>query len=424
VSQLSPDTSTALDGPPWLRTHRAAAAAALANATPPSVEQEIWRYSRIGERSLESLQPAGPGVGTAPPGAMLAPFADPAAVAVLVNGRLVSCEVDPGLRNKGVRFLPLADAEDGANQLGRVVGQSDDPLILANGSFAPQPLLLAVPGGVQVEAPVVILDWTDSGGAAAFSRLVVRAEADAQLDVVHLQAGDSQGGWLIPLVELSAGPDARLRYSSVQDLSATTWQTATVVAEAHQQATLDIGAAAFGGDYARLRLDCRLVGRGAAGKLAALYFGEGRQMLDFRTLQDHRAPDCTSDLLFKGVVDDQAHSVYSGMIRVRPDARGTNAFQTNRNIKLSDDAWAESVPNLEIENNDVRCSHASAVGPIDVEQRFYLESRGVPTRRAEQLIVAGFLQDVAVRMPEGVRRAITDRVAEKLGEPAGVEEQA
>lgn len=139
-------------------------------------------------------------------------------------------------------------------------------------------------------------------------------------------------------------------------------------------------------------------------------------MLDFRTLQDHQAPDGTSDLLFKGVVDDRSHSVYSGMIRVRPGARGTNAFQTNRNIKLSDDAWAESVPNLEIEHNDVRCSHASTVGPIDTEQRFYLESRGVPTRRAEQLIVSGFFDEVTDRLPAELRPLVAARIAEKLGE--------
>ena len=103
-------------------------------------------------------------------------------------------------------------------------------------------------------------------------------------------------------------------------------------------------------------------------------------MHDFRTFQDHVAPNTTSDLLFKGAVAGPSRAVYTGLIRVGKEARGTNAFQTNRNLKLSDGAWAESVPNLEIENNDVHCSHASAVGPIDEEQRFYLESRGVPAR--------------------------------------------
>src|SRR5438874_5355439 len=122
-------------------------------------------------------------------------------------------------------------------------------------------------------------------------------------------------------------------------------------------------------------------------------------MLDFRTFQDHAAPDTTSNLLFKGAVGGHSRSVYTGLIRVRKNARGTNAFQTNRNIKLSEHAWAESVPNLEIENNDVRCSHASAVGPVDEEQRFYLESRGVRPEVAEQMIVLGFLDEVLDDFP-------------------------
>ena len=123
-------------------------------------------------------------------------------------------------------------------------------------------------------------------------------------------------------------------------------------------------------------------GRGATGDLLAVYFGEGDQTLDFRTFQDHDAPDTTSNLLFKGAVGGHSRSVYTGLIQVEKEARGTNAFQTNRNLKLSDHAWAESVPNLEIENNDVHCSHASTVGPVDEEQRFYLESRGVPPTRS------------------------------------------
>ena len=135
--------------------------------------------------------------------------------------------------------------------------------------------------------------------------------------------------------------------------------------------------------------------------LDAVFFGEADQTLDFRTFQDHIAPDCTSNLLFKGAVGGRSRSVYTGMIRVGKDGRGTNAFQTNRNVKLSDGAWAESVPNLVIENNDVSCSHASTVGPVDEEQRFYLESRGVPSEDAERLIVSGFFDEVLTRLPVG-----------------------
>ena len=122
-------------------------------------------------------------------------------------------------------------------------------------------------------------------------------------------------------------------------------------------------------------------------------------MHDFRTLQAHEAPKTLSDLLFKGAVAGSSHSVYSGLIRVRKGAVGTNAFQTNRNLVIGEGAHADSVPNLEIEENDVRCSHASAVGPIDEEQRFYLESRGVPPAVADRLIVLGFLDDALSQTP-------------------------
>ncbi len=138
-------------------------------------------------------------------------------------------------------------------------------------------------------------------------------------------------------------------------------------------------------------------------------------MHDFRTLQDHAAPKTTSDLLFKGAVEGRARSVYSGLIRVRKEAPGTSAFQTNRNLKLSDAAWADSVPNLEIDTNDVRCSHASTVGPIDAEQRFYLESRGVPPDRAEELIVNGFFSEVLERLPvKAMVEPLRAHVAAKL----------
>lgn len=204
---------------------------------------------------------------------------------------------------------------------------------------------------------------------------------------------------VLPLVALDVAAGARLAYTTTQEHGEGTWQVANVVARVGQEGTLTAAAVALGGDYTRLRTDCRLEGRGATGNLLAAYFGEADQTLDFRTFQDHRAPDTTSDLLFKGAVGGHSRSIYTGLITVRPEGRGTNAFQTNRNLKLSEHAWAESVPNLEIQNNDVHCSHASTVGPIDEDQRFYLESRGVPPHVAERLVVAGFFADVLDRMP-------------------------
>jgi Fe-S cluster assembly protein SufD len=155
---------------------------------------------------------------------------------------------------------------------------------------------------------------------------------------------------------------------------------------------------ALGGDYARLRSEALLNGAGASSEMVAVYFANESQMLDFRTLQDHDAPHTSSELLFKGAVEDEAESVYSGLIRLRPAAVRANATQTNRNLVLSEGASAKSIPNLEIECDDVRCSHASAVGPIDPDQLYYLETRGVPPDVAERLIVFGFFEDAIDRL--------------------------
>jgi Fe-S cluster assembly protein SufD len=247
---------------------------------------------------------------------------------------------------------------------------------------------------------------------------VVDVGADAEVTVVEVQTSAPGHRLVAAVTEIGVGDAARARHVTVQDHDPATWQIATQVSAVGASADFLAAGAALGGDYARLRTDCRLTGRGATGTLLAAYLGRGDQMLDFRTFQDHAAPDTTSELLFKGALADASRSVYTGLIRVRPNARGTEAFQTNRNLKLSDQAWAESVPNLEIENNDVRCSHASAVGPVEPEQRFYLESRGVPTAEAEKLIVAGFFDEVLTRFPA---QDVADQVR---GEIAGTLEPA
>jgi Fe-S cluster assembly protein SufD len=263
----------------------------------------------------------------------------------------------------------------------------------------------------------VVAVHAEGDASATFPRLVVEVGADAQVTLVEVQTSSPGHRLVAPVTEISVGPAARYRHVTLQDLHPETWQVATQVSHVDQGADFVAASAALGGEYARLRTDCRLIGRGATGQLLAAYLGRGEQTLDFRTFQDHAAPDTTSDLLFKGALADRSRSVYTGLIRVRPNARGTEAFQTNRNLKLSEHAWAESVPNLEIENNDVRCSHASAMGPVDPDQRFYLESRGVPPDRAERLIVAGFFDDVLARFPstevaERVRSAIAGALDE------------
>ena len=221
-------------------------------------------------------------------------------------------------------------------------------------------------------------------------------------------------------MELSVGDNAHVRHVSVQEYGAGTWSIGLQRAHLGRDARLSSSAVALGGDYARVRTEARLDGQGAESDLLAVYFGDGAQMHDFRTFQDHVAPRTRSDLLFKGAVEETARSVYSGLIRIRPDAQKVEATQSNRNLVLSEGAGAESIPNLEIEADDVRCSHASTVGPIDDDQRYYLETRGVRPEDAERLIVLGFFEDVFARLPvpalaAPLRRAVHEKVGHLHG---------
>jgi Fe-S cluster assembly protein SufD len=419
TTSFTPDHAAALGGPDWLRERRIAAATEAAGQALPSVDEEVWRYSRIDELDLDAFAPAtadaAPGDVPGAARAVLDALGTRAGALVVHNGRLVHAELDAEWSDRGVTLGRVADLDDGAELLGSVAAEPHDVFGLLNEAFSIDPVALVVPRGVVVTRPVVVIDWVDHEGLATFPRLVVRVGEDAEVEVLEYKGGGAGRALTVPITELDVAQAGRLRYLDVQLRGDRTWQIGNQISTVGQDANLLAAQAALGGDYARTRADCRLAGRGASGDLVAVYLGEGDQTLDFRTFQDHAAPDTTSNLLFKGAVGGHSRSVYTGLIRVRPDARGTNAFQTNRNIKLSEHAWAESVPNLEIENNDVRCSHASTVGPIDEDQRFYLESRGVPPEVAEQLVVAGFFDEVLGRLPvPEVVAPLRARIVERL----------
>jgi Fe-S cluster assembly protein SufD len=296
------------------------------------------------------------------------------------------------------------------------VATTADAFTELNTAFSPGATVIAVPPGLAVELPIVVVHHLDGSGTASFPRTIVTAGADCDVTVVEHQSSAEVSAFSAPVVELDVGDAARVRYLNLQDLGPRVFQVAYQASRVGRDATLHSSVVALGGDYARVRTDSAIDGKGGTSYLTAVYFADGRRMHDFRTVQDHAAPASTSDLLFKGAVSDRARSVYSGLIRVRKEARGTNAFQTNRNLVLSDGAGAESVPNLEIETDDVRCSHASAVGPIDDEQRYYLESRGIPPEVAERLIVLGFFGEVLDRLPlptlvRGLRETLARRLA-------------
>jgi len=432
MTAFTPEAARALGGPDWLVERRLAAAEQLDGITWPTDADEIWRYSRIDELDLDRFRPPSrdelgePGPEPAPGGGPVAAEAgERAGLVVVRNGRVVHHELDDTLVAKGVLVCGLATCEeaDVAAVLGTCSQASPDAFTVLHDAFLAGGAFIKVPAGVVVDKPIIVLHWSEGEGLATFPHTLVVAEESSEITVVDRFGSPEVGGaghLVDAVVELVVGDNARLRYLSVQEHGPKTWQIALQRAHVGRDASLHSSAVALGADYARLRSESLLAGDNAESDLMAVYFGDHTQMLDFRTLQDHDAPNTRSDLLFKGAVEDQAHSVYSGLIRLRPEARKAVANQTNRNLVLTEGAGADSIPNLEIEANDVKCSHASAVGPIDEEQLYYLESRGVRPEDAERLIVLGFFDDVLERLPvptlvRALRRSVVEKVEHRRG---------
>ena len=432
MTAFTPEAARALGGPDWLVERRLAAVEQLDGIAWPTDADEIWRYSRIDELDLDRFRPPSrdelgePGPEPAPGGGPVAAEAgERAGLVVVRNGRVVHHELDDALAGKGVVVCGLATCEeaDVAEVLGSCSQASPDAFTVLHDAFLAGGAFIKVPPGVVVDKPIIVLHWSEGEGLVTFPHTLVVSDESSEVTVVDRFGSPDVGGpghLVDAVVELLVGDNARLRYLSVQEHGPKTWQVALQRAHVGRDASLHSSAVALGGDYARLRSESLLQGDNAESDLTAVYFGDHTQMLDFRTLQDHDAPNTRSDLLFKGAVEDQAHSVYSGLIRLRPDARKAVANQTNRNLVLTEGAGADSIPNLEIEANDVKCSHASAVGPIDEDQLYYLESRGVRPEDAERLIVLGFFDDVLERLPvptlvRALRRTVVEKVEHRRG---------
>jgi len=380
----------------------------------PSSEREEWRYSPVGELDLDRYRPAVDGdsvdrstdredaLGVNP-------------TIVIENGWLREvAEID------GVEIIALGqpgelDISVSATESERIDAGWGTKIDLLHAAFCPQIIEVRVGRGVVVDEPILIRHQHGGGDIAAFPHVRVRAEADSEVRLVETFASPAAGGLTVPVTEFHLSDAARVSYVQFQDLATDHWMLARQFWRLGNQTTARGGVAAFGGRYARTRIDSMLEGRGADSNLAAVYYGDGSQVLDFRVFQHHIGQGTRSDLLFKGTQDEKSTSVYTGMIHIHPTGAGSNAFQTNRNLKLSEDAWAWSVPNLEIENDEVRCSHASTISPVDADHAFYLQSRGVPPGEAERLVVGGFLHAAIERLPiPAVRGVVENLVVNKL----------
>ena len=305
----------------------------------------------------------------------------------------------------GITFEPLSEQHPLLHSL---VGW-EEKFAAHNAALWRHGLLVHVPAGVEVEKPLYVRIANAVEGGSLFWRLLVVAEPGSRFTVIEEldSATPELTGYSNHVSELVVGEGAKVEFVSVQNLSRGTWHFASHHARVERDAELDWVAGGFGSAKGKVWIQNDLAGRGATSRVTGAYFADGTQHLDYDTYQLHAAPDTTSDFAFKGALRDQASAVWRGMIRVEEAAQRTSAYQENRNLLLSKEAHANSIPGLEILANDVRCTHGATLGQVDREQLFYLMARGLSRSEAERLIVRGFFQDVLDRIElEPVRTAL------------------
>ncbi len=395
----------------------------------PTTNDEPWRRTDI-----RGLHPAGvhlPGNHNplaqrldGPPAELLQPLAGEAHGGQLVlTAGGVQCDLAPELVRQGVIFTDLQTAERQHPELlsklmGRAVPASDGKFAAMAAALAQTGVLVYVPRGVHVEKPLHSIAWGAGTGLAFIDHVLVWVDDGASLTYVHESASITEptGQSLHSgLVEIVVGDEAKLHFVELQSWGDHVWNISHERALVGRDATLDWIFGAIGSHVTKNFSQIDLAGRGATGRMSGFYFTDGDQHLDHDTQQNHLAPNTTSDLLFKGALRDHSRSVWQGMIYVAPGAQKTDGYQANRNLVLSPNARADSIPGLEILADDVRCTHGATVGKIDAEQVFYLRSRGIPYREAERLIVEGFFDPIMQRIPfEGVRTRFQDAIMEKM----------
>jgi Fe-S cluster assembly protein SufD len=330
------------------------------------------------------------------------------------------------LKKRGVIFQSLERAMVEHTELFQKHFMSQ-PAILGSAEFAAlhQALVssgtfLYVPRGVEIELPIEIFHWLNGENASVFPHLLLVTDELAKVTVIeHFRSCNRTApGFACGVNDLIAGPGAKVTYVCAQ-----TWGE-NVVALQMNSTSVDHDAAAMslnlnlGSRYSRFESLSRLIGEGGRSDLLAVSVAKDQQEFDARTLQDHISPHTASDLLYKNALDDRARSIFGGLIRVEPHAHFTDAYQKVRNLLLSDDSEANSMPGLEILADNVRCTHGATSGQIEEDQLFYLRSRGIPTKIAQRLLVTGFLDEVIQRLDhpaiaEHLHRLIEEKFAKK-----------
>jgi Fe-S cluster assembly protein SufD len=364
----------------------------------PVQKDKGWEFTDLSSFDPDGWEQSGEGdLGTQPSREALVP-ADGAGV-LQVDGTAVQ----RGKAPDGVVVCTLGEA---VTEYAALVEPHLGALVSDRDKFAAQNterwsggLFVHVGAGVVVEDPIVATVIQASTAALPWRSLIV-VEAGAQATVAEqwLSSEADLDGYFNPVTEIVVGDGASLHYMCLQDLSESAWILGSQRAQVARDASLHWVGLGLGSGQGKLRMETDIKGSGASARVTGAYAAHGRQHIDYDTTQEHAAPHTTSDLAFRGVLRDRATAVWSGMIKVDPGAQRTDAFQESRNLLLTDGAHADAIPGLEIEANDVRCTHAATVARLDESQIFYLQSRGLTRAEAERLLVGGFLEVIAGRL--------------------------
>jgi Fe-S cluster assembly protein SufD len=396
-------------GPDWFKELQARAWEEFEAEPAPARTNELWRFSSLKNLSLEDYVAPGDYSGDAADLTKERGFAAPAGRIVFANDSLVSLDfTDPELRSAGVVFTTLSEALDKHSDLLRehFMAQSarlgSAKFVALHKSLVRAGTFLWVPRGVEVHQPFEVFHMVQGDRVAAFPHTLIIAEDNSSLTFLDhfVSTSPAELGFACGVNDLVLKPGSKLNYVSVQEWSqgfVSVQVNSTVAARDAAAVNLALN---FGGKYSRLESISRMIDRGARSDMLAISVARDTQEFDQRTLQDHLKPDTTSDLLYKNVLSDQARTIFSGLIKVERGAHRTDAYQKVRNLLLSDDAEANSMPGLEILADDVRCTHGATSGQVEPEELFYLKSRGIDDNAAKRLIARGFLNEVVDRLPD------------------------
>jgi Fe-S cluster assembly protein SufD len=382
--------------PDWLAILRRDGAAAYREIPYPLGREEVWRFTDVKAIHPDNFRLTGE-------------VATPALEGSVPDG-VIFCDLETAV-------CEHADLIKG--RLGSLVGATDPftamSLAAHNGGT-----FLYVADGVEIAAPLHATHTLspDTAGSALLPRTVVIVEDGAKVvfNDVYSSGALADATLAAPVTEMFIGKGAEVGWVTWQDWGPGVKHVANVLARLDRDALLNTLVVTLGGDYSRTWKECTLAGEGARSYMYGLYFSRDDQRFEHWTMQDHVAPHCTSDLLYKGALTDTSQALYYGTIHIRPDAHHSDAYQANRNLALSPNARALPHPRLEIENNEVRCTHGVTVGQVSDEQLFYLQSRGVSLEEARKLIVFGFFNQVLDKVEwSGMKDALADAIRAKMG---------